>query len=371
MADLCSEDELRLNVLLMNPLKAVRIDESKMILYALSDNGEAKLQLNPVGRSEAYLREVREVLSSHVLGTPGGYPIYIRRWTRMGDITASNLKGMLLLGEPEAVVAVVRSPKLTAELAASAWWAEPGSDNARHMLRHPCVVEDSIGRTLADFLVEFLPFEENPADTIESVRLVLQPGLIDEQTREKLWKMGSRKIALKAGFLAGAPDNLPGALNEHPAFDDCIPGAEMQLGAEHELVIRLRTVLGKQGQAYIKTALEVVKKPANQEVVSTVLNSLGDYFSFGAGLSVKHHLNRSERDPQIQIERAKAAASSLLPEHEACQPLAAAILHLAQLSDAVVTPIFAVSSAVGSVMRKQIKPVTDPVRQSLETLSAS
>ncbi len=370
MADLCAEDELRLNVLLLNPLRAVRIDESKMIVYALTDNGEAKLHLSPTGRAEAYLREVREVLSGHVLGSPGGYPIYIRRWTRMGDITATNLKGMLLLGEPEAVVAVVRSPRLTADLARSAWWAEPNSNNARHMLSHACVVDDEIGRTLAEFLVEFLPFEENPADTIESVRLVLQPGLIDPPTREKLWRMGSRKVVLKAGFLAGSPDELPELLNDHPQSVICTESLGNSLGENHELTRKLQRVLSKQGQAYVKTALEVIKKPANQEVVTTVLNSLGDYFSLGNGLAIAHNLDRTERDLPTLLKRAESAAESLLTDDSTHQPMARAILHLAQLSEAAVIPIFAISSAVGSVMRKQIKPVTDPIRQSLETLYA-
>ncbi|MBA1330869.1 sulfur reduction protein DsrS, partial [Candidatus Endoriftia persephone str. Guaymas] len=69
---LSSEDALRLNVLLANKPKAIRIDESSMILYGLSEKGEAKVSLNPNCRDEQYLRQVRETLSGHVLGSPGG-----------------------------------------------------------------------------------------------------------------------------------------------------------------------------------------------------------------------------------------------------------------------------------------------------------
>jgi hypothetical protein len=50
--ELSSEDNFRLNVLLANRPKAIRIDESKLVVYGLSDKGEAKVVLNPSGRPE-------------------------------------------------------------------------------------------------------------------------------------------------------------------------------------------------------------------------------------------------------------------------------------------------------------------------------
>ena len=52
----------------------------------------------------------REFLASHVLGSPGGYPVFINRWTRMGQARDENLQRLLMLGEPEAVVAVWLPP---------------------------------------------------------------------------------------------------------------------------------------------------------------------------------------------------------------------------------------------------------------------
>ena len=115
--ELSSEDSLRLNVLLANPLQAVRIDESSMTVHALSDQGEASVKLNPRGRDDQYLKKVRELLSSQVLGSPGGYPVFLRRWTRMGQARDNSLEQLLLLGEPEAVVAAVSAQGLTDELA--------------------------------------------------------------------------------------------------------------------------------------------------------------------------------------------------------------------------------------------------------------
>ncbi len=99
--ELSPEDALRINVLLAGEVEAIRIDESRMTVHALSDRGEAKVQLNPNCRDESYLRQVRETLSSHVLGSPGGYPVYLKRWTRLNTlrtVLAVVAAGFLLAG---------------------------------------------------------------------------------------------------------------------------------------------------------------------------------------------------------------------------------------------------------------------------------
>src|SRR3569832_1134542 len=65
--ELSPEDELRLNVLFNTELKAVRIDESNMTLWALTPQGEASVPLKPTERSDRYLKRVREMLSGHAL----------------------------------------------------------------------------------------------------------------------------------------------------------------------------------------------------------------------------------------------------------------------------------------------------------------
>ena len=156
---LSNEDNLRLNVLLAQDLKAVRIDESKMIVYALTSKGDAKIQLNPTCKDEKYIRQVKELLSNKIMDSPGGYPVYIKRWTRMGqERQEESLAQLLLLGEQEAVVAVVHAPTLTPEIARHAWWAYPSSENARRLLDKKKIAESNLARELAEFLLEFLPF---------------------------------------------------------------------------------------------------------------------------------------------------------------------------------------------------------------------
>ena len=171
--ELSAEDSLRINVLLAQNLQAVRIDDSKMVVYGLTEKGEAKVPLNPNCKSEKYIKAVKEVFSTHVMGSPGGYPVFLKRWTRMGQARDESLQQMLLLGEPEAVIATVHACGLTDELAERAWWCMPTSDNARQMLAKEAVVKGKTGRVLAEFLLEFLPFEEEQSVAIESVDTIL------------------------------------------------------------------------------------------------------------------------------------------------------------------------------------------------------
>src|SRR6056297_3564796 len=143
--DLSTTDSLKLNVMLASKPLAVRIDESTMTVHGLSEQGEIRVALNPNCRDDLYIRRVRELISGHVLGSPGGYPVYLRRWTRMGQTRDDSLAQLLLLGEPEAVVAVVHAPGLTHEFARRAWWAMPTAENARRMLEREVVVQSPLG----------------------------------------------------------------------------------------------------------------------------------------------------------------------------------------------------------------------------------
>ena len=218
--ELSAEDNLRLNVLLAQNLQAVRIDESKMVVLALTDKGEAKVPLNPNCKDEKYIKQVKAVLSTHVMGSPGGYPVFLKRWTRMGQARDESLAQLLMLGEEEAVVAAVHAAGLTDELAERAWWAMPTAENARRMLEKEAVVKGKTGPVLAEFLVEFLPFEEEQRAMIESVRLVLQPGLISEEEKQKLWKRARTKRSLYVGFMHTVPEELPEEAEPHAMHEE-------------------------------------------------------------------------------------------------------------------------------------------------------
>ncbi len=369
--ELSSEDSLRLNVLLANKPQAIRIDESSMTLYGLSDRGEAKVPLNPTCRDDQYLRILRELLSGNVLGSPGGYPVYLQRWTRMGQTRDENLEHLLLLGEPEAVVAVACATGLTDELARRAWWTSQDPDNARRMLRNPAIVSGQMGAELATFLIEYLPFETEPEIIVESLRLALQPGLIDETLKQKLWVRCNRKPTYYLGFLASIPDNLPDPVPARELSESNRLVLEQLAMADNPYAAILLKLYSAKGQTFLKTVERIMEKPANQDVVVILLNVIRDYFS----------VLRPEGDPDLTLEDLTAESAVLLSEQgddpgisnclavtENLEQELQTMRILSGLGYAVVRPVFCKTDAIGSLMRRKLEPVSGPLRRLISQL---
>ena len=381
--DLTPEDALRINVLLASPIEAVRIDESRMTLFALSEKGEAKVQLNPNCRDESYLRRVRETLSSHVLGSPGGYPVYLKRWTRMGQARDEVLESLLMLGEPEAVVAVVNATGITDELARRAWWASQTSDNARCMLQQAAVVNGEMGAVLADFLIEFLPFEEEARDQIKTVRLVLQGDLVDENVRSGLWKKGRLKNAYYVGFLHTMPDALPDRHAAHPDRERVAQQLAGLLAEENPFAVQLCRLLSPAGQTYLACVETVLKKPSNQDVMVELMCALEAYsaalplerqrkFDIAEVVHVSSELTGgSDAGPGCTDGAAGQWLQTLFQTLPDDEHYIRAMLFLAMLGEPVLDPVFSRTDAIGTVMRKKLQPVTEPISEQIKILRNS
>jgi hypothetical protein len=364
---LSTEDNLRLNVMLASQVDAVRIDEGRMIVYGLSADNEAEIKLNPNCKDEQYIKQVRELLSGHVLGSPGGYPVYLKRWTRMGQMKDESLADLLKLGEPEAIMAVVCASGLTDELARLAWWAAPDAEHARRMLENEVVVKGSMGKELADFLVEFLPFEEDPYAIVRSVRLVLQDELIDDKTRKALWDRGRKKNVFRIGFLEACAGDLPESVPARSDAGQFVEKLQALSDESNRMAAILQRVLSSEGQSFLHTAEAILRKPSNQEVVCALMNAMGNYFS-------DHQMpEQGEQDIHALLSHAEsvckegeaAAVIAALPELQA-EVLALQVL--AGISDEVCTPVFARTDAIGTVMRKKLEPVTTPIFEQFATL---
>jgi len=364
-----SEDLLRLNVLLANDVEAIRIDEQSMTVYGLSGENEARVPLNPNCRSDQYLRRVREVLSSHVLGSPGGYPVFLQRWTRMGQTKDAQLGKLLLLGEPEAIVAVAGAPGLTDELARRAWWAMSTADTARRMLHAPAVVAGEMGKILARYLVDHLAFETEPANVVTTVRLVLQPGLIDAAQREGIWVKGTHRNAYHLGFLEANPNDLPqqSAARAHLA-DVAAPLAGLTEQG-NTVAGLLAQLLDERGQSYLCVSESLLAHPVSQDTASMLLNNIGHYFSPA----------RIGRPPPRDIDAIVEHAASLLQEGpeevksvvSALPGLSAeirAMLTLAHASEEMIIPIVAKTTASGTLLTRKLEPVTAPLLSAYAAL---
>lgn len=371
--ELSSEDNLRLNVLLAQKPQAVRIDESKMIVYALTDKGEATVPLNPTGRDDRYLRSVRELLSMHILGSPRGYPVYITRWTRMGQERDNNaLHNLLLLGEPEAVVAVVHAPGLTLELARLAWWAMPEAEHARRMLAHPVVLESELAQELARFLIEYLPFETEPKAMLDSVRLILQPGLISEEEKQNLWNRANRKGTYYVSFLQAMPETLPEQSPAHPKQAQLETVLADLLAEQNPYAQILCKALSPIGQVFLKTAETAMDKMMDEATSVALFDAIGKFFAAarpkGAQCADSEaavaHAEVCAADPDVAAP-GLAEVLALVPE---LRQYLVAVLTLSFAGENLLDSFFSHSDTVGSLMRRKLSPWTAPIVEQIRVL---
>lgn len=328
--ELSAEDELRLAVLLAGEVQAVRIDESALQLHALTARGEARIALHPTGRPERYLMQLRERLAGHAMGSPGGYPVHLRRWTRSGHASPKSLAALLCLGEPEAVTAVALSADLSDELARRVWWAQPGAEIARYMLGHAQVRRGPMGPMLAQYLVEHLPFEDDADAAMQSVTAIAAAGLLDEPTRRRLWRAAQNRPHYLIGWLEHARDTVP----EAPAR--ALPTALRDAAA-------LQRWWSAQGQGVLHALALALDKPPTHEAVYRVLDLTGALFAAAPDTPVLPPL------PGLDVE-------------------AGALEVLARASRRDAEPILARTSAVGPLMRRHLEPVLAPLRGQLRVL---
>jgi hypothetical protein len=371
-SDLSPEDSLRLNVLMMaDPVQAVRLDEGSMTLYALREGGEAKIRLHPNCRADLYITRVKEFLGGHALGSPRGYPVYLQNWTRMGQTSDKNLASLLLLGEPEAVVAVAHAAGLTDEIARRVWWCQPTMEIARGMLEKETVIQGAMGKVLADFLIEHLPFEESPDARMHTIRLVLHGRLADPQTTNRLWRLAKGVPDYYIGFLDFLPGELP---FDQPARAD-EPEASALLGPLAEggnvYAERFLSLLSANGQTWLKAVSEVLARPATSLVVYALLDAVSRYF-YTLGYPV-----RSETLEAVFTEAGALAGGGADAPGDLLSLLQAApgyrqdietMLVLSGLTGKTADPWLLRNTTVGALMRRRIEALVSPIDQAVRTL---
>jgi len=367
--ELSSEDLLRLNVLLANDVEAIRIDEGSMTVFGLSRGNEARVPLRPNCRPEKYLRLVREMLSSHVLGSPGGYPVFLQRWTRMGQTRDAQLDKLLLLGEPEAVVAVAGASGLSDDLARRTWWAMPTSDIARRMLEKVTVVQGAMGKELAAYLVEHLAFETEPMTVIATVQLILQPGLIDAATRARIFRLGTHRNAYHIGFLAATPDDLPDTVPARPDYDDYRARLAALAGDGNALAAFLARLLDTPGQTFLAVSEAQLQHPVDKYTVAALMEIVGNYFAPARGSAEPAgEIGETLECTAAQLASASNELAALLEKLPELRNEIGAMLTLAHSSERLITPIIAVTSASGTLLRRKLEPVLDPLLQQYAVL---
>ena len=96
---------------------------------------------------------------------------------------------------------------------------------------------------------------------IESVRLVLQPGLISPAGKKKnSGRKTKTKRSFYVGFLHACADDLPVEVDAHENYDVIKQQLEPLLEEASPYALMLEKVLSAKGQAFVKTAEDALKK---------------------------------------------------------------------------------------------------------------
>lgn len=356
--ELSSEDMLRLRVLVASAV-AIRIDENKMIVYGMGQERELKVQLNTHGTNEQYLKLVREFICTAVFGSPRRYPKYIHRWAGMGQINNAAVDKLLLLGESEAMLAVAHATGLELEQARRAWWAYPSPQLARRLLVRQDIYNKSFAKELGGYLFEYLPFETESADILETVSAILKAGELSADKRLSIWKKGLRKKVFRIGFLKASPDDVPEIKAERSDLSDLTPGLSKLAASGNGLAQLLLHVLSSAGQGFVAAVMDCLGKCADQEEVCQLLDIIGTYFQF----DVAEFLELTKPEEMLhhmeKLITAETQVREILQFFPQLMAELRAMLILGQVGNQMMNPYFSTSDAVGTVMRKQINPVTE------------
>ncbi len=368
MSELSSEDLLRLNVLLANA-RAIRIDEQHMRVHGLGDEREYEVQLNPRGGEQAYLTRVREFLSTAMFGSPRRYPKYLHRWAGLGQISTVPVDKLLMLGEPEVMLAVAHSATLTAQQAQLAWWAYPGPELGRRLLHKHSLLAADFARELVRYLVEYLPFETQSRDILHTVSLVLATGLVSDALCLSMWNRGQRRKSYRIAFLNHGSAHIP---QRQSARAD-LPAAHaslQDLAAHHPLAAKLHDLLDEPGQTFIAAVLDCLPRCADQEEVNALLEAMRAYFTLPAlpvpAAIVEPSPLEQAAEQMLQSDGAIALLSTLPALHSTLRSM----LVLSLVGPELTTPVFSRSDATGTVMRKQLAELTDFLQTHLRNLCA-
>jgi hypothetical protein len=229
-----------------------------------------------------------------------------------------------------------------------------------------------MGPVLANYLVDYLPFETETEVIMRSVSLVLQPGLIDQKAQQDLWKKSQRKLAYLVGFMMALPDDLPAESVAHALHEQSKEKLAALRKEGNAPAIALSKVYSAPGQAFLRTAHKVLTKPPTQDVVTVCLDCLRRYFE-----ALRPEVDCDYAWEELDKDATDYVSSSGPDEVRACidqmpdiaEDLAA-LRRLSGLGYGVVRPVLRDSDAIGSLMRKKLEPVLGPVRDNLQRLLA-
>jgi hypothetical protein len=168
---------------------------------------------------------------------------------------------------------------------------------------------------------------------------------------------------------------LPEESEPHPLFEEVLPKLQSLDELNNPYASTLLRVLSGYGQRFLQTSEVALNKPGNQEVVESLLDAIAAYFravrpdEFIADdiLTICNETEACCRhaddngDNNDRLHEVLEAVPELKAEIQA-------MLVLSCIGVELINPIFSKTDAIGTMMRKKIKPISDQIFIQLNTL---
>ncbi|MCZ7597145.1 MAG: hypothetical protein M5U09_04455 [Gammaproteobacteria bacterium] len=318
-----------------------------MSVRGLAGGAERVVHLDGGRQPQRYLKAVRELLSSIALGSPGGYPLVLGRWTRTGQLHNLPLEKLLRLAEPEAVVAVAIAGNLTADMARL---ASVGQSDHRDRPLPPCPRRRAAGRT-------------RPRTRRAPARA---PAVRDRGDRRRAFR--SRRAGRPRHGSGRRRCTVAPRTTQERDLAGFRPGAAVRPSRGRRCRYHARkclrpagVLLSARGRILFSTVESILSRPADPEIVVECLDTL-------SSLLARIRPAAGEFTSIENIERRVADAGPAGDDDTSRRLRAIAFLSLA--GEPLVRDHFARSTAVGSLMRRQLAPLLDPVCRELAIAAA-
>jgi hypothetical protein len=179
------------------------------------------------------------------------------------------------------------------------------------------------------------------------------------------------------------PDALPDRQAGHSHRERVTRQLVGMLAEENPFAVQLCRLLSPAGQTYLACVEAVLKKPSNQDVMVELMCALEAYsaalplekqrkFDIAEVVHVSSELTGGA-DAGVDCMDGAAgqclqALLQVLPDDER---YIRAMLFLALLGEPVLDSVFSRTDAIGTVMRKKLQPVTEPIHEQIKILRDS
>jgi hypothetical protein len=169
----------------------------------------------------------------------------------------------------------------------------------------------------------------------------------------------------------------------HPELDRVTQQLAGLLAVDNPFAVQLCRLLSPAGQAYLACVEAVLKKPSNQDVMVELMHAIEAY-SAALPVGKQRKFDISDVARMSGVPGGAADAGLNCTDESAGQCLQAlfqalpddeqrirAMLFLALLGEPVLDTVFSRTDAIGTVMRKKLKPVTEPIHEQIRVLRNS